>query len=127
MAAINTLINSATVTYDGSPIVSNTVETLLGLPPTILKAVDLLVASIGDTLTYTVTVTNVGATAITNLPFSDTLPAGTTYVTDSFKVNGTAATPTQTGNTLSYTIPNINALLGTAIITFQVTVVGGEE
>lgn len=124
MALINKLDNTATVTYNGSPINSNTVETLLLVAPTLLKAVDKLVASIGDVLTYTVTVTNVGLTAITNLPFTDVLPDGSTYVTSSFKLNGAAATPTLTGNTLTYTIPNI-AALGTASLTFQVTVVGG--
>lgn len=123
MAVINQLQNTASVTYGGNPVNSNTVTTLLLLPPTILKAVDKLTASIGDTLTYTVTITNVSLSALTNLPFSDSLPAGGTYVTDSFKVNGAAATPTLNANTLTYTIPNI-AAGGTAVLTFQVKVVG---
>ena len=45
-------------------------------------------------------------------------------VAGSFTVNGAAATPTVTSNTLTYTIPNI-ASLGTASIQFQVKVVGG--
>ena len=102
----------------------NTVSTVLLLAPTLLKAVDKLTASIGDTLTYTVTVTNVGLNALTNLPFTDTIPAGATFVAGSFTVNGAAATPTVTSNTLTYTIPNI-ASLGTASIQFQVKVVGG--
>lgn len=124
MAIINTLSNSASVTYGGSPVNSNTVVTALLLAPTVVKAVDKLTASIGDTLTYTVTVTNLSTTPLTNLPFSDALPAGSTYVTDSFKVNATAATPTVTGNTLTYTIPTI-AALGSAVLQFQVKVVGG--
>lgn len=124
MAVINKLENSASITYGGNTITSNAVDTLLLLAPTILKAVDKLTASIGDTLTYTVTVTNVGLSAITNLPFTDVLPAGSTFVTDSFTVNGAQATPTLTTNTLTYTIPNI-AALGSAAIQFQVKVVGG--
>ena len=137
MALINKLDNTASVTYGGNPINSNTVSTVLLLAPTLLKAVDKLTASIGDTLTYTVTVTNVGLNALTNLPFTDTIPAGATFVaggfflkwgphpiTGSFTVNGAAATPTVTSNTLTYTIPNI-ASLGTASIQFQVKVVGG--
>ena len=46
------------------------------------------------------------------------------FVTGSFTVNGTAATPTVTNNTLTYTIPTI-ASLGTASVQFQVKVVGG--
>ena len=99
-------------------------STAMLLAPTLLKAVDKLTASIGDTLTYTVTVTNVGLNALTNLPFTDTIPAGATFVAGSFTVNGAAATPTVTSNTLTYTIPNI-ASLGTASIQFQVKVVGG--
>lgn len=124
MAIINKLDNTASITYGGNTINSNTVQTLLLIAPTIVKAVDKLVASVGDTLKYTVTITNLGLSAITNLPFTDVLPAGSTYIKDSFQVNGTAATPTVTGSTLSYTIPNI-AALGVATITFQVTVVGG--
>ena len=127
MALINKLDNTASVTYGGNPINSNSVSTILLLAPTVLKAVDKLTASIGDTLTYTVTITNTSLNALTNLPFTDTLPAGSTYVTGSFTVNGAAATPTLTNNTLTYTIPNIPsaATLGAAVLQFQVKVVGG--
>lgn len=124
MAIINKLDNTASVTYGGNPINSNSVSTVLLLQPTLLKAVDKLTASIGDTLTYTITVTNVSLNALTNLPFTDTIPTGATFVTESFTVNGTAATPTVTNNTLTYTIPTI-ASLGTASVQFQVKVVGG--
>lgn len=124
MALINKIDNTASVTYGGSPINSNSVSTVLLLAPTLLKAVDKLTASIGDTLTYTITITNVGLNPITNLPFTDVIPTGASYVTDSFTVNGTEATPTLTNNTLTYTIPNI-ASLGTASLQFQVKVIGG--
>lgn len=124
MALINKLDNTASITYGGSPVNSNTVSTVLLLAPTILKAVDKLTASIGDTLTYTVTITNVGLSPLTNLPFTDTLPTGATFTSGSFTVNGTAATPTLTSNTLTYTIPTIPAL-GAAVLQFQVKVVGG--
>ena len=126
MALINKVDNVADVTYGGSPIASNTVTTALLLAPTILKAVDKLTASVGDTLTYTVTVTNPTLQAITNLPFSDTIAAGATYVASSFTLNGAAVTPTVTGSTQTYTIPSI-ATLASAIITFQVKVVGGSN
>ena len=51
MALINKLDNTASVTYGGNPINSNAVSTVLLLAPTLLKAVDKLTASIGDTLT----------------------------------------------------------------------------
>ncbi len=125
MAIINRIENTASVTFDGAPVNSNSVETLLLLAPTVLKVVDKLTASLGEALTYTVTVTNVGLTEIIDLPFTDILPAGTIYVEDSFTVNSSAATPDLTGNTLTYTVPSI-AALGTAVIGFQVEVVGGD-
>lgn len=124
MAIINTLSNTASVTYGGNTITSLPAVTALLLAPTIVKVVDKATASIGDTLTYTITVTNLATTAITNLPLSDTVPAGASYVASSFKVNGASATPTVTGTTLTYTIPSIPAL-GAATIIFQATVVGG--
>lgn len=124
MAIINKIENVASITYGGNTINSNAVDTLLLIAPTILKAVDKLTASIGETLTYTVTITNVGLSALTNIPFTDVLPAGSTFVTGSFTANGTAATPTLTSNTLTYTIPTI-AALGIQTLQFQVKVVGG--
>ena len=124
MALINKLDNTASITYNGSTVNSNTVSTLLLVAPTLLKAVDKLTASIGETLTYTVTITNVGLSALTNLPFTDTIPTGATDVANSFQLNGSTASPVVTGSTLTFTIPTI-ASLGTATLQFQVKVVGG--
>lgn len=124
MALINKIDNTSSLTYGGSTITSNTVSTLLLLPPTLLKTVDKLTANINDTLTYTITITNPTLSDMTNLPFTDTIANGASYVTGSFKVNGTAATPTITGSKLTYTVPTVSALGSTTII-FQVTVVGG--
>lgn len=126
MAIINRLDNAASVVYNGTTITSNTASTLLLLAPTITKTVDKLSANIGDTLTYTVTVANISLSAITNLPFTDMLPLGALYLTDTFKVNGSAATPTVAGNTLTYTIPSIPAGQS-AVITFQVQVSGAAD
>ncbi len=125
MALINRIDNIASVTYDGETIDSLPAETLLLLAPTITKAVDMPTASIGDILTYDVTITNVGLTEITDLAFSDTIPAGSEYVDGSFKLDGTTVTPVIAGGVLSYTIPTITAL-GNAVIQFQVEVIGGE-
>lgn len=124
MAIINKLENIASLSYGGTTINSNPVDTLLLLAPTIVKTVDKLTASIGDTLTYTIVITNVGLSPIDKLPLTDVLPAGSTFVSGSFTVNGTVATPTLTANTLTYTIPSIDAL-GVTTITFQTKVVGG--
>ena len=54
-----------------------------------LKAVNAQQATTGDILTYTITLENTGNIPATNLIFSDTLPAGTTFVDNSFTLNGT--------------------------------------
>ena len=105
MAIINRIDNSASITYGGNSINSNTVSTLLLLAPTI---------------------TNLSLAALPTLPFTDTIAQGMTYNTGSFSVNGSTATPTITGNTLTYTIPAIPSL-GTATIQFKTTVVGGSS
>lgn len=124
MAVINRLDNIASIQYNGQTISSLPASTILLVLPTILKAVDKPTAAIGETLSYTVTITNVGLSAMTNIPFTDIIPAGATYIANTFQVNSSAVTPTITANTLTYTIPTI-AALGVAVITFQVTVVGG--
>lgn len=123
MAVINKISNTASIDYGGKTISSLSADTLLLLALTIVKLVDKPIASLGEILTYTITIANIAIGSISNLPFSDTVPAGSTYVTDSFKVNNTAVTPTITAGVLSYTIPTL-AGLGTAVITFQVNVVG---
>ena len=44
----------------------------------------------GDVITYTITVENLGALAATGVTFQDAIPANTTYVAGSAKLNGTA-------------------------------------
>ncbi len=125
MALINNVENSGSITYGGDVIQSNIVNTILLLPPIIAKTVDKLIASIGETLTYTLVITNLALNPITNLPFADSIPAGTEYIAGSFTLNGSTVTPTITDDVLNYTIPNLGAL-GIATITFQVEIVGGE-
>lgn len=125
MALIKNLENTATIEYDGSPISSNTVNTLLEYSPSITKAVDKTIAKIGDILTYTIEIINENLFSLENIPFTDVLPVGSQYVENSFTVDGQPATPTLDAQTLNYTIPII-AEEGTVTITFQVEVIGGE-
>ena len=52
----------------------------------------------GDTITYTIVITNTGTATQNNIVVSDTLPAGTSYVDDSTVVNGWGLT----GSTYTY-------------------------
>ncbi|TKI91380.1 DUF11 domain-containing protein, partial [Bacillus wiedmannii] len=84
-----------------------------------LKAVNAQQATTGDILTYTITLENTGNIPATNLIFSDTLPEGTTFVENSFTLNGTAilgANPNA-----GVTLPNLVAN-ATHLISFQILI-----
>jgi uncharacterized repeat protein (TIGR01451 family) len=58
----------------------------------VVKAVDRTQAELGDVLTYTVAVSNVGLDAATNVTLRDAIPAGTTYVPGSLAIDGAGKT-----------------------------------
>ncbi|WP_221796953.1 DUF11 domain-containing protein [Oceanobacter mangrovi] len=86
----------------------------------------------GATLTYTLTVNNLGSLAASNVVVEDIIPANTTYVASSVKLDGaTPATSSYDDTTdpsnpvLSVTIPTITAAGGSddqVVITFEVTI-----
>ncbi len=86
------VVNYANLAYavNGVPYNENTnlvtiplVSTKLG----VIKEVDKAFAVKGDTLHYTNKVTNTGTLTKTNLIFTDVIPAGTTFVDGSVKIN----------------------------------------
>lgn len=126
MPVITSLSNTANVEYNGTSVTSNAANTILLLDPTISKTVDKATASVGEVVTYTVTISNPSEVSMSNLTFTDALPAGITYLAGSFEVNGSPATPIVSGNNLTYNIPAIGASQG-VVLTFQATVIGGEN
>lgn len=83
-----------------------------------------------DTLTYTITVTNIGGVDATGVVLTDELPANTTYVTGSLQVNGSQvdATATQLPLIGGVPLPSEGAVLAvdeTVTVTFDVTVNDG--
>ena len=86
---------------------------------TAVKSVDKTLASVGDTLTYTVVITNTGYVDAVNSIFTDTAPPGTVYIPGTFMLNGV---------TVSGADPNIGVNIGTipaqgsVTVTFQVTI-----
>ena len=125
MPEITSLSNTASVEYNGVSVASNAANTVILLDPTISKTVDKASASIGEVVTYTVTISNPSEVSMSDLTFTDILPSGVSYLAGSFTVNGSPATPSVSGNTLTYSIPAIGAM-GNVILMFKATVVGGE-
>lgn len=124
------IYNFATSSYNyyinpsNPPIVvegqSNTVTTRINvgsLTPT--KSVSKAYATIGDTITYTINVTNTGNTVAKTVNFRDVIPTGLTFVTGSVTINETIY-PTYNPYG-SFTLGNINPG-STVVVSFQATV-----
>lgn len=99
--------NEANVLFDGITINSNIVTTSLDLPLTLVKSVNLSSAMSGQTLIYIIVISNPNETDANNILFTDAYDnIQTSYIANSFEVDGTPTTPTTT-NPLTYTIPTI--------------------
>ncbi len=85
----------------------------------ILKYTDKSFATCQEIITYTILVPNTGNVTAQNVVFKDTIPNGTTFVTNSVTINGAVQSGINPGS--GVTIPNI-APGTTATITFQVQV-----
>ncbi|HFO1052786.1 TPA: cell surface protein, partial [Bacillus paranthracis] len=126
----NELNNNAITTFNytvnpnNAPVTNttttNTVTTTVQNDNVIaIKAVDFTSALPGQTLTYTITITNSGNITIEDLLLVDTAPVDTTFVIGSVTINGINqpnANP-ENGITLGNLAPNESV-----IITFQVTI-----
>ena len=126
----NPIANSASASYTfitdpNAPIVSrnvtsNTVFTTINTAIILsLKQVDKSFSRIGDTLTYTVTLTNNGNSSAQNVIFSDTMPSGTTFIANSFSINGVSQSGSDPSNGV-----NIGPITAgsTVTVSFQVNV-----
>ncbi|RAN88570.1 cell surface protein [Bacillus sp. SRB_28] len=101
--------------------ISNTVSTTINSAIlTTTKSADKSILSVGDTITYTTTITNTGNTAATNITFTSAIPANTTFIPNSVTINGMQQLGARPA--LGVNIPNI-APGATVTVTFQVTVI----
>lgn len=123
---------------------SNTVNTLINTATisTATKSVNTLYASVGETLTYTIVLRNTGNVSSTNVTILDTIPTGSSFVSDSLKVNGVTipganpqpptgtnigyidpgSTSTVTFNVLVSTIPSPSRIVNNSSITYDYTI-----
>ncbi len=133
-----------------TPIPNDPTSVIVGNLPLVyaLKTVQLAVdansngyVDPGDTLQYTITVTNSGGTPATGVILTDAVPVDTTYVANSSRLNGSAVADPGAGisplvngmgvvsSGLTPPSPPSNggtlAAGGTGIVTFKVTVTGG--
>lgn len=84
-----------------------------------VKSVDKAYAIKGDNLHYTSVITNTGSLLKSNLVFTDPIPAGTTFVAGSVKINGTTY-PSYNPAT-GFTLPDL-AVSQSVTVEFDVTV-----
>lgn len=104
--AATTQVNIATFPNDGVGFV---------------KSVEEDFAKIGDTLNYTVLLRNTGNTTATNVRFIDTIPNGTTFVPDSFLLNGVLQPGASPAPPSGVSLPNM-AANSSVTLQFQVLV-----
>jgi uncharacterized repeat protein (TIGR01451 family) len=86
--------------------------------PTNVKTVDRTSAVVGNTLTYTVTLTNNGSATATGVVFNDPIPAGTSFVPSSVTVDGA---PVAGNPSTGISIGDIPSL-ASRVVRFQVIV-----
>nr|WP_240515004.1 DUF11 domain-containing protein [Bacillus cereus] len=144
----NPISNTANITFQYTPIAggttfngiatSNSAGTQINLADINgTKSVNKLFTDIGETLTYSISLANIGNIAATNVIYTDPIPSGTTFIPNSVTVNGvtqagaTPATGISIGSiaansitTISFqvfvpSIPQTNPILNSGTTTYQ--------
>lgn len=126
---INPAINIATVNFEFEPFPSYTIELEQNSNPVSvfilveainnIKTVDKGVALSGEILTYTSFITNNGNLNAIDFVFTDSIPAGTTFVEDSVTVDGVAMPGENPENGINIGNLNVNQVKA---ITFKVQI-----
>lgn len=105
--AITDFTNTAVMSTSATSDITDTTVTTVVMPSlSIVKSADVTLLGPGDTVTYTMVVTNSGDGAATGIRITDTLPTDTyfTYDTGSTTVNGTSVADPVTGSAFDLTI-----------------------
>lgn len=112
----NTISNNGSVSFNyyvnpsdqplNKTVTSNNANTTINISSsTLTKSVDKAFANVGDTLNYTVVAKNTGTVNLTNIIFTDLIPAGTTFTTGSVTIDGVSY-PNYNVNT-GFSLPDI--------------------
>lgn len=88
---------------------------------TLVKTASVDMVSVGQTVTYDITASNLSGTAFGPVTVTDTLPAGLAYTPDSTTVDGVAVTPSVSGQTISVSGLTLPAN-GSVVVSLQVRV-----
>lgn len=126
----NPISNSASISYNfivdpnASPVSKNTTSTTTFTQvndANIIseKTVDKEFATVGDVLTYTVVLTNEGSVSADSPTFVDTNPDGTTFIPNTFLINGVLQNNADPN--IGVPLPSI-AANGSLTVSYQVTV-----
>lgn len=119
-----TITNYATLTYEDAngnaygPVNDDATVSVTAPVMTITKTADKTNANPGDTITYTISYENTGSGEATDVTITDTIPAGTTYVSSSPTYDSVS------GSTYTWVISSV-ASLGSGSITLVVKVNAG--
>lgn len=120
--AIGTVLSASTFSATGDGSRAQSAAVFYATPNTV-KKVNKASTSQGDTLTYTVTITNTGIITGNNTVFYDTLPNGLSFVSDSIYLNGVQQTGVNLSSVNIGTLPvgqvftiTFNALVNSATI-----------
>ena len=109
----SSILNTASQSSDagGAPVSSNsTLTTVLGGALRVTKLAGSAVAEAGDIVPFTVKVENIGATALTHLTVSDTLPRGFRYLKGTSQLDGLRqADPSGAGAQVSWDLGTFEA------------------
>ncbi|WP_242214212.1 DUF11 domain-containing protein [Bacillus cereus group sp. BfR-BA-01383] len=119
----DTILYSYTVDPNGTPVTTSTSTNIVTNPVldamiTMVKSVDQTLVTLGDTITYTTSVTNNGNTNATNITFTDLIPDGTTFITDSVTIDGITqiGLNPNTGITIGSIAPNSSISIAFQVI-----------
>ena len=113
----------ANVFVDGAPehIVSNEVVATGNVSCIkMVKEQDKTIVASGDEMTYTIRITNNSKRSTSSFKFTDVIPDGMSFITNSMTIDKKFKEPTINGQTLTFTLPEIKE--GETVVVFKTRV-----